>query len=316
MESSPRLSPVPACENSLFVASARGFKLFSVRHFFPALRIYFCLATASVVVLGQPVNPSVLQPPQAQALVQRALATELRSARDQSHPMRYRLRKSSPRLTTTKEIAETREGYVARLLAVFDHPLSGEDEQREQARLDALLTDPSRQRHRQQSEERDEGMVLKLLAMLPTAFDYQYEGLVDTPVGKVQKFSFRPNPRFSPPDFETQALTSLTGQLWIDASAERVARLEGHLQQDTNYGWGVLGKLDKGGSVVLEQADVGNHQWRIVRFQMRMNLRVVFKTKNIDTFEEMSGYSPLPVGMDYRQAIQLLRGGGGRAGNR
>ena len=64
-----------------------------------------------------------------------------------------------------------------------------------------------------------------------------------------------------------------------------MTRLEGHLQQDTDYGWGILGKLNKGGWVVLEQADVGARQWRIVRFQMEMNLRILFKTKRLDTTE-------------------------------
>ena len=52
------------------------------------------------------------------SLVQRALAAELRNARDPSHPMRYVLRKSSPRLTTAKAIIETHEGVVARLFSV------------------------------------------------------------------------------------------------------------------------------------------------------------------------------------------------------
>ena len=225
--------------------------------------------------------------------------------------MRYLLRKSSPRLTTTKEIVETRDGDVARLVAVFDHPLSQADEQREQERLDLLLSDPSRQRHRKQNEEGDLGLVLKLLRMLPKAYLYQYAGSGSAPAGAVEKFTFLPNPAFSPPDLETQALTAMTGEIWIDAAQERVVRLEGHLQQDTNYGWGVLGKLDKGGWIVIEQADMGGRQWRIERFKMQMNLRVLFKTRNIDTTEEMTQYAPAPPGIDYRQAIQILRAGFG-----
>jgi hypothetical protein len=190
---------------------------------------------------------------------------------------------------------------------LFDKPLSAEDEQKEQARLDALLSDPSLQKHRKQGEQGDMGIVLKLLRMLPSAFLYQYAGSGAGPAGPVEKFSFRPNPNFSPPDFETQALTNLTGELWIDAAQQRVTRLEGHLQQDTDYGWGVLGKLDKGGSVVIEQADIGGSQWRIARFQMRMNLRILFKTRNIDTAEEMTGYTPVPTGIEYRKAIEMLR---------
>jgi hypothetical protein len=251
-----------------------------------------------------------LTPAQAQALVQRALATESRDAQDVdhlNHPMRYRLRRSSPRLTSTKEIIETRDGFVARLLTVNDQPLSQADEQKERARLDGLLNDPRRQQHRKQSEEQDTGIILKVLHMLPQAFTYEYAGPGQGSSGKVEKYRFRPNPRFSPPDLETQALTAMTGEVWVDAAQERVTRLEGHLQQDTNYGWGILGRLDKGGWIVLDQADVSGRQWRIVRFQMKMNLRVLFKNKYFDTMQEMTQYAPVPAGLDYRQAIQMLR---------
>jgi hypothetical protein len=267
---------------------------------------FLLLLVFAVTVSAQP----ALAPAQAQAMVVRALAGELSTAQDASHPMRYRLHKVSPRLTSTKEILETKDGDVARLLAYFDKPLSPEDELKEQARLDALLADPSLQKHRKQGEQGDMGIVLKLLRMLPNAFLYQYSGSGAGPAGPVEKFTFRPNPNFNPPDMETQALTAMTGELWIDASQQRVTRLEGHLQQDTNYGWGILGKLNKGGSVVIEQVDVGNRQWRIARVQMKMDLRILFKTKNIDTTEEMTEYIPVPAGIDYRQAIQMLRAEG------
>jgi len=283
-------------------------KLILVRGSLPLILLLFWAVLNPVLSGGQTAQPA-LTPSQAQALVERALATELRTAQDASHPMRYRLRKSSPRLTSTKEIVETRDGDVARLVSVFDQPLSQADEHAEEARLDALLSDPSRQRHRKQSEQGDMGIVLKLLRMLPNAFLYQYAGAGVGSGGNVEKFSFRPTPGFSPPDFETQALTAMSGELWIDAAQERVTRLEGHLQQNTEYGWGILGKLDKGGWIVLEQAGVGGGQWRIARFQMKMNLRVLFTARSIDTVEEMTQYAPVPVGIDYRQAIRMLRSG-------
>jgi len=285
-------------------------KLTVVRSLLP---LFFLLSWAALSQ-GRPAQaiPDAMTPDQAQGLVARALAAELRTAQDTTHPMRYRLRKSSPRLTSTKEIVETQDGFVARLVAINDQPLSAADEQKEQARLDALLSDPSLQRHRKQGEEEDAGIVLKLLRMLPKAFVYQLAGAGAGPAGKVERFTFKPDPNFRPPDFETQALTSMTGELWIDASQERVVRLEGHLQQDTDYGWGILGKLNKGGWVAIEQSDVGGQQWRIVHVQMQMNLRVLFKSRSIDTVEEMTRFSPVPVGIDYRQAIQMLRAPGER----
>jgi hypothetical protein len=246
---------------------------------------------------------------EAQALVARALATEIRVARDPSHPMRFLMRRATPRLISTKDIIETKDGNVARLLSVNDKALAAEDEQRELERLGTLAANPNLQKHRKDNEEEDAGIVLKLLRMLPNAFLYQYAGSFNGPTGTVHRFTFRPNPRFDPPDLETQALTAMSGEVRVDAAQERVLRLEGHLQQDTTYGWGILGKLNKGGWVVLEQADVGDRQWRIVNVQMEMTLRILFKTKYINTTEQMSHYSPVPAGMGYHQAIQILRNG-------
>ena len=85
-------------------------------------------------------------------------------------------------------------------------------------------------------------------------------------------------------------------------------RLAGSLQQDKDFGWGILGQLDKGGWVEIEQADVGGAQWRIVHLKLVMNGRVLFKTKNSDSVQEYSQFAPRAAGHDYRQAIQMLRG--------
>ena len=279
-------------------------KLVVVRRFLTLLCLISCAAN-----ICSRAGAEALTDAQAQALVVRALSTEIRVARDPGHPMRYLLRRSTPRLTSTKEIVETIDGNVARLLSVNDVPLAPEDEQRELERLATLAANPNLQKHRKQNEDDDARIVMKLLRMLPDAFLYQYAGSFNGPTGMVQRFTFKPNPKFDPPDLETQALTAMNGELRIDAAQERVLRLEGHLQQDTTYGWGILGKLNKGGWIVMEQADVGGKQWRIVNVQMEMVLRILFKTKYINTSQQMSHYAPVPVGMDYRQAIQMLREG-------
>lgn len=244
---------------------------------------------------------------QGQALVDRALANELRAAQDASHPMRYLLRKSSPRLTTTREIFETKDGGVARLLSVNDKPLGSADKQKEAARLAELAADPGRQRHRKRSEDADLDRALKVLRMLPTAFLYQYAGQEQGPTGTVEKFTFRPNPSFSPPDLETQVLTAMAGEIWIDPAPARVTHLAAHVDHDVDFGWGILGRLNKWGWITIDQAEVGAGQWRTVRFQMSMTARVVFRTRSFDTTEETSKFAPLPAGMGYQQAIGMMQ---------
>jgi len=273
----------------------------------PRLVFHLLLLPWAVAVCAQPPggNLARLTPLEGQALVDHALANELKAALDTSHPMRYELRKQSPRLATTQEILETSDGDVARLIAVNDKPLSPADEQKELARLSILSGDPGKQRHRKQAEDEDAGRALLVLRALPSAFVYQFAGTSDGPAGAVEKFTFLPNPKFNPPNLETQALTAMSGEIWIDPEHQRVTHLEGHLQRDVDFGWGILGRLNKGGWIVIEQADVGNGQWRIVHLKMQMSGRVVFKTRVFDTTEDESRFAPLSVGLSYQKAIEL-----------
>ena len=245
--------------------------------------------------------------PSDNGLIQRALSNELKAAQDTTHPMEFQLRKSTPRLTSVKEIVETRDGAVARLLTINDAVPRPADRQKDEARLDALLADPNRQRKRKQSEQDDTGRVLKLLRALPKAFIYRYDGPVSGDSDPLQRYTFSPNPKFNPSDLELLVLTEMCGELTIDPVHERIVRLEGHLQQDIDFGWGLIGRLYKGGWMVIDQADIGLGQWRIVHFQMAMNGRVLFKTRSFDTTEDQSHFEPVPVGLTYQEAVQKLR---------
>jgi len=274
------------------------------------LGFFIAIAAATPLLSRSQAATTQLAPVQAQALVQRALATESRAAQELSHvnhPMRYQLRKTSPRLTSTKEIVETREGDVARLLSINDQPLGPADEQHEQARLQALMDNPGLQQHRKQSEDSDTARAMKVLQVLPSAFLYEFIGNGTASAGEVARFSFKPNPHFDPPDIETGVLTAMAGEIWIDPIQERVVRLTGSLQQDKDFGLGLLGELDKGGYIEINQADVGAQQWRIVHLKLVMNGRVLFKAKNSNSVQEYSQFVPLPANMSYKQAIQVLR---------
>jgi hypothetical protein len=274
----------------------------------------FCALLASPRItlaaeLATQQTPAPLSDEQTQAMVKRVLQVELEAAHDSAatHPMLYRLRKTSPRLSTTKLIVETKDGDVARLIAVNNAPLDTAGQTTEDARLDGLLSDPGKQRHRQQREQDDAERARKIMRALPDAFLYQFAGFVNTPQGPSYRFTYQPNPHFDPQDIEAQVLKAMAGELWIDVAQQRVTRLEGKRLHDVDYGWSVLGKLDQGGTLLLEQADIGNHQWRTTHMVLVMNARVLFKSIKLDTTLELSNFTPVPSGQTYQQAIQLLR---------
>lgn len=243
----------------------------------------------------------------AQALVQRALANEIDAAKNPGHPMRYTLHKVTPRLTTTKKIIETSDGDVARLVEVNGKSLNHEAEQSEMARLDALAVNQADQDHRKQTEDSDRARAIKILRALPMAFVYTYTGPGMGAAGPVETYKFAPKPGYSPSGMETQILTGLAGNIAVDPVAERVARLEGHLRKDVSFGWGIVGRLNKGGWIVIDQAPVVDNQWRAVRLQLVMTGRILFITKKYDMLEEQSNYRPVAAHLDYREAIGMLK---------
>ena len=255
---------------------------------------------------GQAAAPE-LSPAQARELVQHALSLEINTARNPEHPMRYTLRKITPRLTTTKKLIETADGDVARLVEVNGKPLNAAAEQKELARLDALTTNSADQDHRKQTEDADTARAMKILRALPKAFIYTYTGPGTSAAGPVETYTFAPNPAYNPSGMETQILTVMTGKITVDSFAQRVVHLEGHLQRDVNYGLGIIGRLNKGGWIAIDQAPVGNGQWRTVRLQLAMTGRILFFTKAYDTLQEQSDYHPVAKGLDYREAIGMLR---------
>ncbi len=268
------------------------------------------LLAGNLSAAPQAAHPTTLSNEEIQSMVRRVLQTEMQQAQaptqGSDHPMQYRLHKTSPRLSTTKLIVETKDGDVARLVAVNDLPLSPASQQAENVRLDTLLNDPSLQRHRQQREQGDADRVRKVIRALPDAFLYQFAGIVQTPQGACYRLIFHPKPGFDPEDLEAQMLKAMAGELWIDIAQQRVTRIEGKRLKDVDFGWGILGKLDQGGSLLLQQADVGNHQWRTSRMVLVMNARILFKVVKLDTALEMTDFAPVAPDLNYKQAIHIL----------
>src|SRR5579883_1212414 len=108
------------------------------------------------------------------ALVRRASQNELKASNG-NHPYRYQLHKIDDGKITTKEIVETKDGDVARLIAVNDKPLDPDAEKAEIARLDNLAAHPELQKHRRQKEQEDSDRANKMVRLLPDAFVYKFE---------------------------------------------------------------------------------------------------------------------------------------------
>lgn len=245
------------------------------------------------------------QEPDAQTIVKHASFNELKAS-NESHPYRYSLHKVDDNKVTTKVIVETKDGDVARLIAMDDKPLSPEANQAELDRLNNLRDHPDIQQHRHKKEQEDGVRENEMVRLLPDAFLYHYEGMVPGPNGPAYRLTFKPNPSFTPPDREAEVYHGMMGELWVDKGQERMVKLDAHLIADVNFGWGILGKLYKGGSILVEQADVGDHHWEATHMKLDLTGKaLMLKSLSFQTTEDASDFYRVPDA-GYQSAIALV----------
>ncbi len=242
-------------------------------------------------------------------LVQQVCANEIQNFSGTRQPLRYRLRKVTAKGDTTKQIVETHEGGVARLIAIHSEPLSAVQQQIEEVRLQKVRTDPAVEAHRRQMEQRDAARIIKLTRALPQAFIYRYAGTVASPHGPLIRLTLEPNAHWTPPDFESRILTGIRGEMLVDGQSLRVARVEGHVYRDVDFGWKVLGVLYPGGDILFEQAPTQCCGWQLSHLRLRLDGKaLMLKPIRIDVEEFATDYSPTPAGWGYREAADWLLG--------
>jgi hypothetical protein len=271
-------------------------------------------------------------PTDAAAVVRRAVASRL--AADAAHqPVRFVLHKQDERRNITQEIIETPQGDVALLVGVNGGPLSAAGRAAERTRLDTLDANPENQEHRHRREQEDEARVTNLLGLLPDAFVYHYDSTVAcnvttqpvvpvpgvaapsnstnvTSTAQCYHMTFTPKKDWDPPNLEAKVLKGMAGEIWIETSNVRLCRLKGHLIDDVDFGWGIVGRLDKGGTVYLEQTRIGDTDWELTRMKLNFTGRALMvKSLSYRINEEMGEYEPVPAGMDYHKAIKALKAG-------
>jgi hypothetical protein len=246
-----------------------------------------------------PINP--------QKIVRDASWNELH-AKSPNRSFSYVLHKVDPKGSTVKQIFETKDGDVARLLSKDGKPLPPEDERAELDRLNHLLAHPEVQEHRHKKEQEDSARGDEMVRMLPDAFLFNYEGMIEGPNGPCYRLSFKPNPAFTPPDREGEVYHGMVGELWVDQAQLRLAKIDAHLISDVNFGWGVLGRLYKGGSILVENSDVGLHHWETTHMKLQLQGKLLMmKSVDYSTTEDSSDFKVQAQELGYQDAIRLLQ---------
>jgi hypothetical protein len=222
--------------------------------------------------------------------------------RDHSH-WRYSLHREDAKGSQDRDVIETPEGSLSRTLLKWGRPLNAQESHEDEARMQRQISDPEERSKHAKREKKDSEKARQMLHSIPEAFTFAYDGEEDGLV----RLNFVPNPHFDPPNFELRIFRSVRGRLWIDRSSSRLARIEGELFEDVNFGFGLLGHLNKGGTFKVVRKDVGEGNWEIVSEEVNMTGRAaIFKNITEKQKQILTRFHRVPDSLTLTQAYEIL----------
>jgi hypothetical protein len=239
-----------------------------------------------------------------------AVGKELDVLHNRNNHLRYRMRLVNAKGDQTRDVIESTDGTVARLILRDGKPLTEEQDKAERERLSDMLKNPDAFAKHIKDTESGKKIADQLMRLMPDAMLYTYvpgqpqtgrhPGITEVVV------DYEPNPKFHPPTTTAEALTGLRGRAWIDIKTKQVVRMEGTIFRSVNFGWGMLAHIYPGGQLSLDQAEATNDRWIFTHFKERIAVRALLvKTLNIQSDVDASNFQSIPA-MSYQDAIHEL----------
>jgi len=222
------------------------------------------------------------------------------------HLFTWKVRKPRGHGTQVEQLVSTPSGTISRIVLIDGKPLSPTQQAQEDERIRKMI-EPERIRRKQKDQKEDDERTHKMLASIPDAFDFVYLGSVAAPNGhKLARIKFTARPGFSPPNREAMVFTAMQGEILIDETARRLAKIDGTLFKEVNFGWGILAKLYPGGRFVIEQTQVTPSHWEATRTILHFDGKALFfKSIHVDDNETSLDFQPVPP-MTIEQARDFL----------
>jgi hypothetical protein len=265
-------------------------------------REFQCLMAAAVLLgtAGYAQAPPNQIP--AGDLVRAVIANELKPQANATRWM-YQLEKEEAGTVQTKEIVETKDGSLEKLIAASGRSLTPQQQRQEAERVVKLARDPEQQHKLQQARKKDEEQCRNFMQMIPDAFTFSYAGQD----GDLVKVTFAPNPEFQPPSREGRVLHELEGEMWLHRSQERLVNISGHLVNEVKFGGGLLGHLEKGGQFVVKRDEVAAGDWEMTAMEVDMRGKILlFKNITVRQKERHSNFRQVSDGLTLSEAADLL----------
>ena len=265
--------------------------------------------TLSVLLVLLPVASAFSQsPPSDHAiapndLVRAVVANELKAQDGDHSRWMYRIDQEEQGKKKAKEVVQTAQGSLDRLVAVDGHPLNTKQQEDERLRIENLVRNPLQQARVEQTKRKDSEQCKTFFKMIPDALSFSFAGQD----GDLVKLIFRPNPSFQPPSREARVFHAMAGEMWVQEAQRRLVRIKGQLVADVKFAGGFLGHLEKGGDFSVEQRQLLPGQWELSFLEVNMKGKALFfKTIAVQQQEYRSDFQVVPEDLTLAEAADIL----------
>jgi len=258
---------------------------------------FVILAFAATMAL-----PPALPSPRAKELIREACYNEVQQ-REKRTLWSYVAERRSNNHVFREQVIETVDVPVRRLIAVDGHPPTSVQMKEEIERQQVLLNNPSRRRAIQKQQCNDDKTMQELLRIIPEAFVFEDQGKD----GESEKIAFHPNPAFKPRTYEQRILHALDGIVFVDLHDKRIARLSGSLATGVEFGYGVIGHVQQGGTTEITRVHLSEGIWKTSAEKIDINGRfVLLKSINKHQDESRTGFEPVAPDTTFAQALNEI----------
>jgi len=216
----------------------------------------------------------------------------------------YRSIRVSGSQDVVREQVETPQGPIFRVIADHGRPLDEDERRSEEKRLDELINKPGAMTRAQQDHLKDEERMRRVIEMLPQAFLYKYAGPSE---GDEVHLSFRPNPAFMPTSYDGRIVHGLSGTLVVNQRLKRLVEMKGQLLDRVDFGYGLLGYVERGGTFEIQREQVSATRWKASLIEVHVQGRVLmFRNVSKDQQEVRTDFRPVPHDISLASAKELL----------
>jgi hypothetical protein len=267
--------------------------------------LFGCTLAVSLFYPGLVAHAQQRQDPKAQAIVRTSVETELAADKADQSRWHYKSDIRRPEGHFVYIVVETDKGSVKKKIEENGKPLDSAALNAEMQRIDSFVRDPAQQAKQRKDSSQDDARAEKMLRMLPDAFLWTIKA--DTPTATT--LDFTPDPNFSAPSMEARVFAAMAGEIVVTKPGNRMQSLKGHLLYDVKFGFGILGKMEQGGTFNIERRQIAPTVWQITESHVHFNGHVLFfKTISEQEDEVKTNFRQTPPATTLEQAANLLRG--------